>query len=127
MPAPPPADLARASLLLACLLALPGLWPATAPAPGVHPPAGAAPAARLLFGEPLDPNRAAAEDLEVLPGIGPARAAAIVAERERGPFCGVGGLERVRGIGPSLRAGAEPWLRVHGAPCGSFEGSPRGP
>ena len=55
---------------------------------------------RLLFGEPLDVNRAPAASLEVLPGIGPARARAIVRERERGPFRTVADLQRVHGIGP---------------------------
>jgi competence ComEA-like helix-hairpin-helix protein len=39
--------------------------------------------------------------LELLPGIGPTRAAAIVRERETGgPFSTVDGLARVHGIGP---------------------------
>ena len=39
---------------------------------------------------------------EQLPGVGPATAAAIVAERERnGPFASVDELDRVRGIGPA--------------------------
>ena len=56
--------------------------------------------ARLLFGQPLDLNRESAATLEVLPGIGPARARAIVAERERAPFRSVDEVQRVRGIGP---------------------------
>lgn len=51
---------------------------------------------------PVDVNRATAVELDVLPGVGPATAAAIVAERERnGPFLAVDELSRVRGIGPA--------------------------
>lgn len=71
--------------------------------------------ARLLFGLRLDPNRASAESLEVLPGIGPARAAAIVAERRRAPFREVGDLRRVRGIGPLTLERIAPWLEVDAA------------
>lgn len=47
-------------------------------------------------------NRADATELEGLPGIGPATAAAIVAHRDQhGPFPSVEALEAVRGIGPS--------------------------
>lgn len=54
---------------------------------------------------PLDVNRATADELETLPGVGPATAAAIVAERERnGPFVAVADLERVPGIGPAKLA-----------------------
>jgi competence protein ComEA len=56
--------------------------------------------ARLLFALPLDLNRADAESLQALPGIGPARARAIVAERERRPFASTAEIVRVRGIGP---------------------------
>jgi len=56
--------------------------------------------ARLLFGLSIDPNSADLKTLEALPGIGPARALAIVSERERGRFLNLGDLERVRGIGP---------------------------
>jgi hypothetical protein len=42
--------------------------------------------ARRLFGLPIDVNVADAWTLEALPGIGPARARAIVAERQRAPF-----------------------------------------
>ncbi len=55
---------------------------------------------RLLFGLSIDPNRADLKTLEALPGIGPARALAIVREREQRRFLSLGDLERVRGIGP---------------------------
>ncbi len=75
----------------------------------------------LLFGVPLDLNRASAEDLVVLPGIGPARAAAIVAARAEAPFCEVAGLERVRGIGPRSVAGLAGWAHAECAPFANEE------
>jgi competence ComEA-like helix-hairpin-helix protein len=66
--------------------------------------------ARLLVGLPIDPNRADAATLEALPGIGPARALAIVAARERGPFRRVEDLSRVPGIGPHTLAGLAGWI-----------------
>ena len=54
---------------------------------------------------PIDVNRASAEELDGLPGVGPATAAAIVTERERnGPFVDVDDLDRVPGIGPAKLA-----------------------
>lgn len=51
---------------------------------------------------PIDVNRATASELETLPGVGPATAAAIVDDRERnGPFASVDDLDRVSGIGPA--------------------------
>jgi competence protein ComEA len=51
---------------------------------------------------PIDVNRATAEQLDTLPGIGPTTAAAIVDHREQnGPFGSVDDLEAVRGIGPA--------------------------
>jgi len=51
---------------------------------------------------PVDVNRATADQLDELPGVGPATATAIVTERERnGPFVDVDDLERVPGIGPA--------------------------
>ena len=52
----------------------------------------------------LDVNSATVEQLTELPGIGEAKAEAIVAERSERPFSSVDDLERVRGIGPSLVA-----------------------
>jgi competence protein ComEA len=55
---------------------------------------------------PIDVNRATIEELETLPGVGPATATAIVTERERnGPFVNVDDLDRVPGIGPAKLAG----------------------
>jgi competence ComEA-like helix-hairpin-helix protein len=66
--------------------------------------------------EPLDPNRATAEALEELPGIGPALARRIVESRDAdGPFRSVEELLRVRGIGPALLERIRPRLRVGGA------------
>ena len=51
---------------------------------------------------PIDVNEATADELDALPGVGPATAASIVTERERnGPFVGVDDLDRVPGIGPA--------------------------
>ena len=52
--------------------------------------------------EPVDLNEATASDLEALPGIGPATAAAIVEYRtQTGPFGSVDQLLDVPGIGPA--------------------------
>lgn len=54
---------------------------------------------------PIDINTASASQLETLPGVGPATAAAIVEDRERnGPFAAITDLERVPGIGPAKLA-----------------------
>jgi competence protein ComEA len=51
---------------------------------------------------PIDLNVATADELEALPGVGPATASAIVVDRERnGPFLDVDDLDRVPGIGPA--------------------------
>ncbi|MGO8762587.1 MAG: ComEA family DNA-binding protein [Desulfobaccales bacterium] len=62
----------------------------------------AMPGAQLLtLGLPLDLNRASAEDLDAMPGIGPALAQKIVAYRNaHGPFKQIDDLLEVSGIGP---------------------------
>ena len=82
---------------------------------GHGPPTGAI---ALLFGIPIDLNRAAAVDLEALPGIGPARARALVAARRAAPLCGTRDLSRVRGIGPHTAERLRGWVREARAPCG---------
>jgi competence protein ComEA len=70
---------------------------------------------RLLVGLPLDPNTADLQLLEQLPGVGPARARAIVEERvSGGPFERVDDLVRVRGIGPATLEELRPFLSIDG-------------
>ena len=53
-------------------------------------------------------NAADENGLQILPGIGPSKAAAIVADRTaNGPFSTCNELERVRGIGPATVAGIQ--------------------
>ena len=50
---------------------------------------------------PIDVNTAAHEELQLLPGIGPALAGRIIANREQsGQFRSPAALQRVKGIGP---------------------------
>lgn len=64
---------------------------------------------------PLDLNRATAEELETLPGIGASKAAAIVEARDaQGGFASLEDLEAVRGIGPALMAKLRPLVVVGG-------------
>lgn len=51
--------------------------------------------------ETVDVNRADLEELQRLPGVGPALAARIIETRRGRPFASVDDLERVRGIGPA--------------------------
>ncbi len=65
---------------------------------------------------PIDLNRATAEELETLPGIGAAKAAAIVEARDaQGGFASLEDLESVRGVGPALMAKLRPLVVVGGA------------
>ncbi len=62
---------------------------------------------------PVDLNRATVDELDALPGIGPATAAAIVAHREqKGPFATIDGLLDVRGIGPAKLDAIRALVRV---------------
>lgn len=63
----------------------------------------------LRDGEPLDVNRAAPAELELLPRIGPAMAQRIVEAR---PFASVDDLTRVRGIGPRTLETLRPLVRA---------------
>ncbi|MCZ6574687.1 MAG: helix-hairpin-helix domain-containing protein [Planctomycetota bacterium] len=52
--------------------------------------------------------------MQLLPGIGPARAAAIVADRARGAYERLDELQRVRGIGPKTLEGLRAWATIGG-------------
>jgi competence protein ComEA len=95
------ADLERINLASPVADGLQVLVPRRAP-PGA--PAGGAPAATRTGGAaggPVHLNSATVEELETLPGVGPATAQKIVAHREKhGAFRSVEELEAVSGIGP---------------------------
>ena len=85
--------------------------PATeeAPAEGERPDS-------LLPDEVIDLNAADAYDLDRLPGIGPAKAEAILAYREEhGPFQSVDDLLSVSGIGEVTLENLRPYVTAGGA------------
>ena len=109
---PSPARAARAACRLAALLllALAASPPAVADVPttdGATGPAGGV-AGRV------DVNAASAAALAAaLPGVGPVKAAAIVAHREaNGPFASPDALVEVRGIGPKTLERLRPLIGV---------------
>jgi competence protein ComEA len=72
------------------------------PVVGEEVPVEPSPETAAAGAGPIDVNRATVDQLDELPGIGPATATAIVTERERnGPFVDVDDLDRVPGIGPA--------------------------
>ncbi|HSL59703.1 MAG TPA: helix-hairpin-helix domain-containing protein [Acidimicrobiales bacterium] len=74
-------------------------------APVVVGPTGPPPAASGAVAGPVDINTATVDELDALPGVGPATAAAIVEHRERvGRFASVDDLIAVRGIGEAKLA-----------------------
>lgn len=112
----------RAALLLTFALAARTFFAAPQTAPPIAPmPELGDGAGRLLYGLPLDLNRAPEQALYALPRIGPSLAAAIVAGR---PYCEVEGLLRVNGIGPKTLAGLQGRVEV-AEPPGTCP-SPRG-
>ncbi|MSR09955.1 MAG: hypothetical protein EXR82_10655 [Gammaproteobacteria bacterium] len=56
-------------------------------------------------------NTASADELETLPGIGPALATLIIAER---PYDAIDALDRVKGIGPAKMGSLRPLVIVEG-------------
>jgi len=94
-----PMPIPRFTAMLLCVLAIAGI--------GMAPPARA-----------VDANVASQAELESIRGIGPAIAARIIAERERGPYIDLEDLrDRVRGVGAaSLRRMTEAGLEVASPP-----------
>jgi DNA uptake protein ComE-like DNA-binding protein len=74
-------------------------------------------------GQPVDLDVASPNEIEKLPGIGPALARRIVKDRDaNGPFGCLAALDRVKGVGPSLLARVDSlatFSAAGGAPCGS--------
>jgi len=77
----------------------------------------------------IDLDRATPEEIEKLPGIGPALAKRIVADREsRGPFGCLAALDSVKGIGPAMLARVDSLVSFSGpgrAGCASGVPDPR--
>jgi len=68
--------------------------------------------------ERIDPDKAGVDELTRLPGIGPALAKRIVADREsNGAFGRLEALARVRGVGPALLGRLAPHLIFGGVPA----------
>ena len=88
--------------------------PAVPPTPAETTESAAAPpAAPAAAGAVVDLNRASAEELRALPGIGPALAARIVAWRAaNGPFRSPGDLVQVPGIGSKTATRLQPLVRA---------------
>lgn len=99
--------------------------PETSPSPGaLEPVSGEAPSARLA----LNLNTANQGELELLPGIGPVRAKAILAYRlEHGSFTTVEELLAIKGIGPKTLDRLRPLVRAgQGQPFGQTSTSSTG-
>lgn len=83
--------------------------------------------APLAAGERIDPNTASTDELDRLPGVGPAVAERIVAWRgERGRFRTLADLDSVPGVGPALLRRAAPHLALAPAPPKPSDGGRRG-
>ena len=70
----------------------------------------------------VDINTATAAELESLPGVGPAKAQAIVAHREVAPFKNADELVEVKGIGEKLYAQLKDRVTVSGGSPGRKQG-----
>ncbi len=100
-----------------------------APHSKVQPPPAAHPVAQVSAGAPaagvVNLSEATADELERLPGIGPAKAKAIVEHRRAHPFHRVDDLTKVKGIGKKTFGKLRPYLTMVG-PTTLKEEPPRG-
>jgi competence protein ComEA len=69
----------------------------------------------VLASERIDLNTASAQELARLPGIGPAKAEAIVQHRAQQPFARPDDLRKVKGIGDKLYDRVKDQVTVGGA------------
>ncbi len=79
------------------------------------PLSGAFAAKKQAPSQPVNINTASAEELTALPGIGKAKADAIVAYRQTHPFKAVAELTEVKGIGPKMLEKLQPSITVGGS------------
>ncbi len=99
------------ALALAALLLIPALWlTAHAPPTALSLTEQQPPRVTLPPELRLDPDLATAEQLEELPGIGPAIAERILEQRERTPIDGREDLLAVDGIGEKTLDALEPYI-----------------
>ena len=76
--------------------------------------AGGKPKGKTLVGQ-VNLNAATAEELQLLPGVGPARAEKIVEARSKRPFKQPWEITKVKGIGPAFFKQHKQRLKVDGA------------
>src|SRR5262249_46493141 len=93
--------------------------PAAMPERSATPPGGMGAAPKKITNpkEPININRAPAEELQRLPGIGSKLSQQIVDERQNGPFQSVEELRRVRGIGPKTIERLRPYVTTENKPA----------
>jgi competence protein ComEA len=73
-------------------------------------------------GAKVDLNKATSAELATLPGIGPAKAQAIVEHRAKAPFASTDELRAVKGIGDKLLDSIRDRITVGDAPASSGRG-----
>lgn len=84
---------------------------------------GQALAAKQPPAAPVDINKAGVQELMTIPGVGPAKAQAIVSHRTATPFASTDELVNVKGIGEKMYAKIAPFVTVSGANPNSQPGT----
>jgi competence protein ComEA len=87
----------------------PAMRPPAAP-PQTKPPSRPIGKKTETLAEKVDVNKATAEELQHLPGVGAAMSARIIAARDEKPFASVDDLRRVRGIGAKTLERLRPFV-----------------